>query len=489
MSSKVDEGLSEGSGNGVCKAMVDKGVSMENVVACERRLQMMEKGVDVANEEEPEDSLKTKPNIDIGTENEFHAKYAVGKVLGEGEFGVVRLCTDRQSGEAFAAKEVPQLPMIAVATAIEKLDEILQAESQGQYTDVTLLALKQMQNDLNAKVKMEFLPEKNSSIFLDREVDTEAKRIMKKVLDESYEVNEAGFSLRIRKCNAEEFRLVRELDHPHIVKTFALYQSPEMSHFVLEKMDGGELFGLVKKRGSLDVVEALTLTAAVLDALTYMHEEHRIVHGDVNAENIFLPSTGNLEDAKLGDFGMMQQAEKTASDWTIQITNGNKTTCESYKPGVFHLKGGTPGYIAPEVLFSSSAISEEYSYRPQGSGCNAKCDVWSVGVLFYVLLKGELPFNFSRVTIEDIAKSTKRLLDKRDTHMYTPGREFTADGRLSYFFKSMLTRERQRFTAREGRDAISEKLKTWKEDEERRKNSPFFATQFGMRPCTSPIGF
>lgn len=422
----------------------------------------------LTHQEEPEES-----DIEVGTEQQFQEKYAVGKVLGEGEFGIVRECTDRKSGEVFAVKEVPHLAMIAVATAIEELDKILQAESDMRecgYTEETLLALQQMQKDLKLK-DVEFLPEKKSSIFLDREVDAQAKNIMKTVFDKSYEVNAEGFSLRVLKLNAEEFRLVRHLDHPHIVKTFALYQSQKMSRFVMEKMGGGELFSFVEKRGGLDVVEALTATAAILDALTYMHEEHRVVHADVKAENIFLLSPDNLNDVKLGDFGMVQQAEKIASE-------GNKKVCESYKPGVFQLNGGTLGYTAPEVLFKSLVVSEEYNYRPQGSGYNAKCDVWSVGILLYAMLRGELPFNFNRATNEEIAKVSKRLLDKRETQNYTQGREFSRDWRLNYFFKNMLTRERQRFTAREGRDAIREKLKTWKDVE---------APQFGMRPCTAPV--
>merc|ERR1719191_1469392 len=110
---------------------------------------------------------------------------------------------------------------------------------------------------------------------------------MKKVFHESCEVDAEGFNTRARKRNAEEFRLVRQLDHPHIVKTFNLYQSAELSHFVLENMGGGDLYSLVEKRGSLDVVEALTVTAAILDALICMHEEHLLVHADVKTENVF----------------------------------------------------------------------------------------------------------------------------------------------------------------------------------------------------------
>ena len=155
-----------------------------------------------------------------------------------------------------------------------------------------------------------------------------------------------------------EVEILSKLDHPNILKLSELYEDSIRYYVVSELLTGGELFDYVIKLGHLSEVTAAKIMKQILSAVTYCHQ-NGIVHRDLKPENLLLespPKEGKEIIIKMIDFG-------TSSLF-------NPTTR-------LHKRIGTPYYIAPEVL------NMDYT---------EKCDVWSCGVILYILLSGYPPF-------------------------------------------------------------------------------------------------
>ncbi|ELP88043.1 carbon catabolite-derepressing protein kinase, putative [Entamoeba invadens IP1] len=152
----------------------------------------------------------------------------------------------------------------------------------------------------------------------------------------------------------QELAILRILHHPHIINYYASYETSKLLYVVQELLSGGELYTYVDKKGKLSVSESVKFFLQIVSALEYIHR-WQICHRDVKLENVLLSS--DLHTAKLCDFGM------------ATYTGGQKLkdSCGSYF------------YAAPELF-----LEESYD------GCVA--DVWSLGVLFYALLFGTMPF-------------------------------------------------------------------------------------------------
>lgn len=169
-----------------------------------------------------------------------------------------------------------------------------------------------------------------------------------------------------------EVDILSRLDHPHILKLYELYEDANKYYVVSELLTGGELFDYVIKMGHLSEVSAAKIMFQVLSAVVYCHS-NGVVHRDLKPENLVLESSPDASRdlcIKLIDFG----------------------TSSLFAPSQrLHMKIGTPYYIAPEVL------SMDY---------NEKCDVWSCGVILYVLLSGRSPFPGR--SNEEILRKVKR---------------------------------------------------------------------------------
>jgi len=158
------------------------------------------------------------------------------------------------------------------------------------------------------------------------------------------------------------------LDHPHIARLCDVYESRQQLHLVMECMEGGELFDRLIEKKRFSEEEAIDALRQMLVALNYLHS-HGIVHRDVKLEN-FVYDTKDGNRLKLIDFGLSQA-------WTSSEQNMS-TTC------------GTVAYLPPEV------ISGSYT---------SQCDLWSVGVVGFCLLSGEMPFSGSQsVQMRKISK-------------------------------------------------------------------------------------
>lgn len=160
-----------------------------------------------------------------------------------------------------------------------------------------------------------------------------------------------------------EIAILRQLEHPHIVELKEVVVASQETFIVMELLSGGELFNRIVEQGRFSEEQAAGLFAQILLSMEYLHSLN-IVHRDVKPENILYLSPGST-DIKLIDFGY-------AGIWAAdkQLTG----LC------------GTPDYVAPEVL---SWYEDDESGTPYGKGS----DLWSLGVLLYVILSGCSPFS------------------------------------------------------------------------------------------------
>jgi len=152
-----------------------------------------------------------------------------------------------------------------------------------------------------------------------------------------------------------EVDILKQVKHPNIIKLKELFESPQKLYLVMELVTGGELFDKIVEKGSYSEKDASFVMRQIIDACRYLHENN-IVHRDLKPENLLL-ETPRSDIVKIADFGL----SKILGDEAML-----KTAC------------GTPGYVAPEVL--------------QLNGYGKEVDMWSVGVIMYILLCGFPPF-------------------------------------------------------------------------------------------------
>ncbi|KAK6147868.1 hypothetical protein DH2020_018780 [Rehmannia glutinosa] len=153
-----------------------------------------------------------------------------------------------------------------------------------------------------------------------------------------------------------EISVMRLVRHPNVVEIKEVMATKQKIFFVMEYVKGGELFAKVA-RGKLKEEIARKYFQQLISAVDFCHSRG-VFHRDLKPENLLLDEDGNL---KVSDFGLSALPEQLRND------------------GLLHTQCGTPAYVAPEVL------------RQKGYD-GAKADIWSCGVILYVLLAGFLPF-------------------------------------------------------------------------------------------------
>jgi calcium-dependent protein kinase len=152
-----------------------------------------------------------------------------------------------------------------------------------------------------------------------------------------------------------EVDVLKQLDHPNIIKVFESFEDEDHIYLVQELCPGGELFDFIVKKRQLSETLAAGYMEQLLGAVCYCHANN-IVHRDLKPENLLKETTEDSSQIRISDFGdstLMEAGERLNS--------------------VF----GTAYYIAPEVL--------RLNY-------NEKCDIWSCGVIMFVMLSGTPPF-------------------------------------------------------------------------------------------------
>ncbi|KAK9276210.1 hypothetical protein L1049_005741 [Liquidambar formosana] len=205
----------------------------------------------------------------------FKDRYILGEQLGWGQFGIIRACSDKLTGEVLACKSIAKERLVT-------------------------------QDDVR-------------SVKLEIEIMT------------------------------------RLSGHPNVVDLKAVYEEEDYVHLVMELCAGGELFHRLVKHGRFSEFEARVLFRHLMQVVMYCHD-NGVVHRDLKPENILLATKSSSSPIKLADFGL-----------ATYIKSGQN----------LHGTVGSPFYIAPEVLTG---------------GYNQAADVWSAGVILYILLSGIPPF-------------------------------------------------------------------------------------------------
>jgi calcium/calmodulin-dependent protein kinase I len=137
---------------------------------------------------------------------------------------------------------------------------------------------------------------------------------------------------------------------------YDVYEEKSFWYLVTEKMTGGELFDRIVSKSFYNEKEARDVCKILFEAIGYCHK-HSVAHRDLKPENLLLRSEDNDSEIKIADFGFAKK---------VLTPNSLTTQC------------GTPGYVAPEIL--------------EGVAYDTKSDMWSLGVIVYILLGGYPPF-------------------------------------------------------------------------------------------------
>ncbi|KAF5944819.1 hypothetical protein HYC85_018896 [Camellia sinensis] len=159
-----------------------------------------------------------------------------------------------------------------------------------------------------------------------------------------------------------EILTMKLIRHPNVIRMYEVMASKTKIFIVLEFVTGGELFDKISGKGRLKEDEARKYFQQLINAVDYCHSRG-VFHRDLKPENLLLDANGIL---KVSDFGLSALPQQIRED------------------GLLHTTCGTPNYVAPEVIKNKGYDG-------------AKADLWSCGVILFVLLAGFLPFEESNL--------------------------------------------------------------------------------------------
>lgn len=207
-------------------------------------------------------------------------------------------------------------------------------------------------------------------------------------------------TLRVDKMTPEskqkfhqEISIMTKLDHPNILRLHEYFETDSKVYLVLDLCRGGELLDYLNSqyRHHFDESVVRTYVKQIVGAVVYLHE-HGIIHRDLKLENFLLETKEPGSEIKLIDFGLSTYADKH---------------------GLAFDPVGTPFYVAPEVL------SGTY---------NNKCDVWSIGVITYMMLCGRPPFfgTSDQLILQAVESHPVDYSHRRFAHVSTAAIDFVA---------------------------------------------------------------
>nr|XP_009458177.3 serine/threonine-protein kinase 33 isoform X1 [Pan troglodytes]XP_016775792.2 serine/threonine-protein kinase 33 isoform X1 [Pan troglodytes]XP_054518008.1 serine/threonine-protein kinase 33 isoform X1 [Pan troglodytes]XP_054518009.1 serine/threonine-protein kinase 33 isoform X1 [Pan troglodytes]XP_054518010.1 serine/threonine-protein kinase 33 isoform X1 [Pan troglodytes]XP_054518011.1 serine/threonine-protein kinase 33 isoform X1 [Pan troglodytes]XP_054518012.1 serine/threonine-protein k len=238
--------------------------------------------------------------------------------------------------------------------------------------------------------------------------ETETKWAIKKV-------NKVKAGSSAVKLLEREVNILKSVKHEHIIHLEQVFETPKKMYLVMELCEDGELKEILDRKGHFSENETRWIIQSLASAIAYLHNND-IVHRDLKLENIMVKSSlidDNNEinlNIKVTDFGLAVK-KQSRSEAMLQAT------C------------GTPIYMAPEVI-----SAHDYSQQ---------CDIWSIGVIMYMLLRGEPPF---------LASSEEKLFElirKGELHFENPVWNSISDCAKSVLKQLMKVDPAHRITAKE----------------------------------------
>ena len=207
-----------------------------------------------------------------------------------------------------------------------------------------------------------------------------------------------------------EISIMSKADHPNIIKLYEIYESNRSLYLIMQLCKGGELFKKIteraQKKNMYTEKDAAEIIQQIMSGIEYCHN-HGVCHRDLKPENILYLSDDNEKDnpLKIIDFGLSKH----------------------FKISKLSSRVGSVHYVSPEVL---------------GQNYTEKCDIWSCGVLLFLLLSGRLPFN-GQDENEIFTKIKKCKYDMNDDVWKNISNE------AKDLIKHMLVYEEERYTAKE----------------------------------------
>lgn len=225
------------------------------------------------------------------------------------------------------------------------------------------------ENEIMSKYKFGFSLGEGaySEVFLATSLDNGDKVAIKRV----HKLSKDDLWTKRKGAQFEEIKLLMLVNHPKIIKLKEFFETRDKLYIVQEYCAGGNLYDLIrreKKEGGISETRAKNIFIQLLQAVNYLHSQN-IVHRDIKSENVLLKER-YTDDVRLLDFGLSRLMPRAE----LLMTSV-----------------GTLDYKAPEVCLR----------KPYGSAC----DCWSLGVVLYELLSGELPCLFtSEESVVDYAR-------------------------------------------------------------------------------------
>eukprot|EP00475_Leptophrys_vorax_P033277 TRINITY_DN5207_c0_g1_i1.p1 TRINITY_DN5207_c0_g1~~TRINITY_DN5207_c0_g1_i1.p1 ORF type:complete len:470 (+),score=133.24 TRINITY_DN5207_c0_g1_i1:1404-2813(+) len=256
------------------------------------------------------------------------------------------------------------------------------------------------------------------------------KKYAVKVIDKSQLSDKDKESLRT------EIAIMQLVDHPNVIHLKNVFENRHHIYIVMGLVKGGDLFDRLTQRKRFDEHTARSIVEKLLKTVQYLHD-YGIVHRDLKPENIMVVSPDKDDDVQIADFGLSKFAAPEE---------------------VMKLPCGTLAYVAPEVL--------------QMQGYGKEVDLWSIGVILYVLLRGKLPFDgkkksqiiaktvSGKIPFEGDAVWDKVSPEAKDLikHLLQvdPNRRYTVDNALSHpwFTMNIVRPEPRRSKAKPRRSVV-----------------------------------
>ncbi|KAM3141155.1 hypothetical protein pb186bvf_006760 [Paramecium bursaria] len=194
-----------------------------------------------------------------------------------------------------------------------------------------------------------------ASVYLAERVDDGTQMAIKAFSKSAVYAEENG-----KEGLINEIQLMRELNHPNIMKLYEVYETQNSLYMGLELLQGGQLYEYMKKKVIFQNKEIQQIMNGLLDGLAHMHSKG-IMHRDIKLENILFKESNNLNSVVIADFGLATQVDA---------------------PVYLYCRCGTPGFVAPEVI-NITDMTTTY---------DSVCDVYSLGLVFHILLTGKPGF-------------------------------------------------------------------------------------------------
>ncbi|KAK8863687.1 hypothetical protein M9Y10_011376 [Tritrichomonas musculus] len=190
-------------------------------------------------------------------------------------------------------------------------------------------------------------------------------RISKFETKEEYALKVTPFEIlktpKLMRKHRMEIEIQRKLNHENILKSYDYFEDSSNTYIVLELCPHQSIKHLLRKKKTMTEVETASIIREIVNGLIYLHD-NRIIHRDLKLENFLIGKDGHI---KIADFGLSTRLEYD--------DQRRFTVC------------GTPNYLSPEILCSSS------------KGHSYEVDIWAIGVCAFALLTGKPPFETKKL--------------------------------------------------------------------------------------------